>query len=368
MSQNTNQPISTPTDGKFSSLWGPFTGPHDAALHLITFVDKSLHDLTTGIFWALNKDQLVPLRLPRYDQDGNGLSIVIEWNPVLILPPASPPQHAGFFSKVYNTLKQGFALYGEATMQNARMEVDGYQEIKKEIRSAINQSPLTRKILHEHGSDTTGVIFDAVAVGLTVTYGSGVIAGFALLGGLILLGTDGIIWALEISDKKEQATTFKENNFITISRWGALIISLPDGFSTLYKGITKTPDTLRMIRVSSEKQASSSYNTAKIAAQNAARTARIADDAQDAITASHAATYSKKYAEISERARQRAEKASRALQIAVMRTVRSEVIPTGLTMYGVDSMVNDALDPGNNDLIARHIRNFSFHAISAKKQ
>ena len=147
MSQNTNQPISTPTDGKFSSLWGPFTGPHDAALHLINFVDKSLHDLTTGIFWALNKDQLVPLRLPRYDQDGNGLSIVIEWNPVLILPPASPPQHAGFFSKVYNTLKQCFALYGEATMQNARMEVDGYQEIKKEIRSALNRSPLTRKIL-----------------------------------------------------------------------------------------------------------------------------------------------------------------------------------------------------------------------------
>jgi hypothetical protein len=193
--------------------WGPYTDANDVRGYLSRFVDRACGP-DTGIVWAAN-GTLCPLRAPRRDADGMGCVSIFQWNN----PPPPIKRPSGFWERV------------EAFF-NSAMEAEGRAAIEQSKASAAMGQAATQvmsRLFAAHKDDGVGVVFDVVCVALSIALiptGLGALGVMGLIGGSILLGTDGYAYALELGGDDAGAEDFKK--VTEPYRLAATVMTLPD--------------------------------------------------------------------------------------------------------------------------------------------
>ena len=320
-------------------MWGPFQGPYDAARRLSGFVDPHVGP-DVGICWA-SAGGLVPIRRPRYDSDGFGSMLIVQFNDT---SPVHPGAALGFLASIGHLFSEAMERYGEAEMLNGQVAM---------AQGQMLSNALGRVFSKKYSSDGVGVILDILAVGLTVAAigtGVGAIAMAGFISGCALLAMDGTAYAVEIAGYDEQAETIKR--ITEIPRIIATAATLPDAAWGGYKVVRE------MIEVKSLRSAS--LVTAGRAEAQAARVARGTSGLSEA----ERLTYARRYAELGERARARA--AGKASQL---RSLWAHEVTPRLTAVGsVYLLVDDELKPDNEALIARYLRQYAFHVTAVKRE
>lgn len=358
---------SSPSDN-ISPIWGPFRGPQHAASVLGDFIDRGPGP-TVGICWAVN-GSLYPLRHAHYDNGGFGETVVVEWKPVPAAPRGPPPHH-GLWNRVNGWLHRYFEEQGRLALQQGQSQLAMGKAFDDAIGSAIQRSPLLQRAFNEHGADTLGVALDVVAVGLTIGFVAGPLGALAFAGGLVLLVADGTAWGLEMADNDHAAEIVKEDPTLVLLRWTAIIASIPDMAVGLYHVAAETPEAVRTLSELSRERAASSMRVSARASGDAARTGQLANDAVDPMTRSRYAAYARKYADIAERAQQRATDEAQALHREIRRKLTEtglhEVAPRLTVPPSLYLMGKDELNPENDDIVARTIRSLGFHIVSANR-
>ncbi|QDH17625.1 hypothetical protein [Swingsia samuiensis] len=237
-------------------------------------------------------------------------------------------------------------------------------ELGNALTKSITSIPVIKRAFNDDENDTIGVALDVVAVGLSIgviTAASGWLAIVATIGAAILLLTDGGAWALEVSGDEEDAETFKQRT--ALLRWTAILASIPDAALGIYKIAQDVPEIIN----ASQTATKSAQNVMKRAEQNATRAQQESYSAPNSAARARSAEYAKKYAELAERAHQRAINESQALQRELKKLALHEVTPRLTVPPSLYLMSKDELNPENHDIIARNLHRLGFHIGSVHK-
>lgn len=165
---------------------------------LCAFVDSACGP-GMGVAWA-TADRVFPLRAPSVGPDGLRDFAAFQWSPA---PPPPPKPPVGFWQRLKAGIVWCIDQEGKAALQEAQNN--------QMMAEGMNQ--LLSKMVHSHQDDGAGVLFDILAVGLSLVLlptGVGALAAVALLGGTFLLYADGRAYAMELAGDEEQAEAFKK--------------------------------------------------------------------------------------------------------------------------------------------------------------
>jgi hypothetical protein len=284
-------------------VWGPFRNVADARQHLLPFVDRSC-DASVGVAWAAN-GMIYPLRAPHRDGNGIGVVATFEWSPA---PPPPPRPPKGTWEKFKAFLDGWMTMVGEANVQQGK----SYMAMGRVMDTAID------RMIHSHQDDAAGVAIDVLCVVVAIALlptGLSEVGLIGFIGGGILLGADGYVYAKEIGGDEEGAEAARKN--LEGLRIAATIMTLPD----LAFGGAKAIRELQEFRELSVLD----RNTAAAAEGLAARTAR--------------ATRAERYAQIAERANLRSQ--IRAKQI--MASMKLEISPRVAAVGGVGLLIREEI-------------------------
>jgi hypothetical protein len=127
--------------------WGPYATQGEASFYLGDFADKAIGP-GMGLIWS-DGTACSLLRKPRYDADGFGNSLIVEWHGGLGPPkPSKPPTLLQRIAKVF---EDAMTAYGEAEIAQGEAQMAMGQEISDWFANKDN----------EH---TVGLIFDVIGV------------------------------------------------------------------------------------------------------------------------------------------------------------------------------------------------------------
>ena len=194
--------------------WGPYDGINDARMNLCRLVD-AVCDPSVGVAWA-SRDNLYPLRAPRRDDLGFGDAFVFHWPDA---PPPPPKRPTALWDRVTAAILNALAAEGNAELASAQAQVEAGRAMADTMS----------KLLAAHSDDGIGVVFDVVCVGMSVALfasGIGALGLMALGGSLVLLGTDGTTYGLEMAGDEEKAEWFRKTTENV--RIIATVATLPD--------------------------------------------------------------------------------------------------------------------------------------------
>lgn len=352
-------PAPSRTRGSLSPVWGPFAGPGDTLNNVGQFINGTIGP-TMGICWV-GADGLHPLRRPTYDANGFGEIAIIEWRNLPPRPPR-PAAPTSFWGKLKAALDAYFEQQGEAALMQSKIAMAQGQMINNAM-STLYQRAFSR----EHKADTEGVILDAVAIGLTIGFVAGPLGVAALIGGIVLLGLDGIAWGMEMGGDDEGAEWLKKTD--RPLRWIAIGAAVPDAAYGLVKVFRELPEVGRTM---AELRAGrlSSTSTAARATADAERAGREAG-AVGIDAASHArkAEFARRYQAIAARAQQRATGKAQQLSQAWAKlgslalhevSPRLSVPETLRLMYG-------EFTPAEKQEAAEFLKRYVFHVVSVHR-
>ena len=197
-----------------STQWGPYRDVAEAHACLCRFVDRVCAP-DVGVVWAA-QGGVFPLRAPRRGGSGFGDVLIFEWTP---LPPPTPRPASGFWPKLRAFIKTCLEQEGQAAIAQGQAEM----AMGKAVDGAIG------RMFTSHRDDGVGVALDILCIALSIALiptGLGVVGAIGLLGGSILLASDGAAYAMELDGKDERAQAIKKQT--ETIRIIATVMTLPD--------------------------------------------------------------------------------------------------------------------------------------------
>lgn len=309
----------------FDAVWGPYGDPLQARSCLTGFVD-AVCGPGLGVAWA-SGGAVHPMRAPGRDSSGFGQVVVFEWHDA---PPLRRISAEGsLLGRLERTVERALTQIGEARMAQSQAELAMGQAMAQAIGS----------IRMRHKDDAAGVALDVLCVVLSIgllTTGVGIIGGAALIGSIILLGTDGVAYGMETAGYDEDAEKFKKAT--EVFRIAATIMTLPDAAWGGFKIIQELNEV--------QKLRAASQSTAGIAGTLAERTASAARASQ--------------YAQIVERAQRKAQEHSQKLRWLFMH----ELVPRATVPASVYLLLREELDDENHSVLATFLQRLTFHIIT----
>lgn len=312
------------------STWGPYRSQSDALFSLGRFANRACGP-GIGLAWSTG-GMLYPLRNPVYDGDGFGDVLTIEWNPPS--PHATQRQAApppDLWHRLVRVIERGLEMQAEAQMAEAQ----AYMAMANSLANSR---------LFNHASDGVGVAIDAIGVVVTILLlpaASGVALGLgiaALVGGSVLLLSDGTIYGMEMSGHDEGAE--KVRKITEPYRIGATILTLPDLAMGGYKAVAEA------------REASELLQADRATAQSAdSMGARMANKMK-----------AQKYAEIAERAHLRAQIRLKQIQASLA----LEISPRAAGGVGVGLLLREEITSDDSVLnqVASWLR---MHIVTVRK-
>ena len=312
-----------------SLTWGPFSDVSDARTRLSRFVDQACAP-SVGVVWAAD-DSIYTLRPPLADGNGFGDVVIFHW-PRVPAPPKPAP--SGFWANLKDFLNRA----AEAQYQASQAEVAGNMALGKAVGNVFD------RVIQTHRDDGLGVVFDVLCIGLSIALiptGIGLVttfAGAAAIGGVLLLGMDGVAYGMELAGDDEDAEKFKK--VTEIPRIIATVATLPD----LFKGGYEVMRVLKEVSTALP----AAERTAATAEKLAVRTAN--------------ANRADRYAQIAEKAHLRAQ--IRRQQIAAL--LQRGIAPRGAGLGGATLLVREEIE-NDKSLYHEVLSRLQIHSTSLKK-
>ncbi len=309
----------------FSATWGPYAGPLQARNCLTGFVDAVCgQDL--GVAWA-SGDAVWPLRAPKTDPAGFGQVAVFEWHPAP--PPRQIVKPRDLFDRLKDTVEGALTQIGEQQVAQSENSLAMGQALAQAVGS----------IRMQHKADAAGVALDVICVALSIgvmATGLGTLGAIALIGGVFLLGADGVAYGFELEGRGDVSEEIKRKT--EILRLAATIMTLPDAAWGGLKAIREFSE-IRNLR-------SVSRSTALAGETLAVRTANAARASQ--------------YTQIAERAKLKAQIRTEQLRGLFLH----ELTPRATVPASLYLLLRDELDPDNRSIIATLLQRLTFHVMT----
>ena len=224
-----------------AGFWYPYAGFEEARSRLAAFADA-----TVGPHCGISFSDGVNIGVLRQPAGSAGSWL---WLNVLTqhvaAPPPPPPKPNGTWGKIKAWFWHAMEIEGDAEIAQGQAELAAGQAIDSAIETHIWLPVHDFLLRHKLLADGVGVALDVVGVvagavfivaafpeiaGGTAVIGTlGLVTGVtAAMGSVMLFGTDGIVFGLEVSGNEGLAQRFENSRTVQWARIGATIMILPD--------------------------------------------------------------------------------------------------------------------------------------------
>lgn len=267
-------------------------------------------------------------------------------------PPAQPPPPSG--RGVRGWFMSVLEMIGQQQLDRSKDQLAMNKLIDDKLASVWrNNFGLTGR-----QSDGVGVAIDAVGVGLSLVLLSfgplEILGAVALIGGAVLLVSDGAAYTAEMAGADDIAKTIKYITFYP--RCLATLATLPDAMWNVGKVVLDVNELGAV--------AARSLSTADRASGDAMRAAASATTQSNAAAKIRDLQYAKRYSEIGEAALERARAAQRRLTIFISaQSTTRGVVPPGIVLLTKEAVD----DPDNRPKIQTILSRYVFHVSAVHR-